>query len=102
MKALSPKDVFAKKKPIPDEIIGIVNGLLVENQTQERGIRIFQDEILQRIFSEPGIERAKVFKNGWLDIEGHYKKSGWKVKYDSPAYGEDFKAYFYFEPSRLF
>lgn len=32
--------------------------------------------------------------NSWVDFEDLYRKQGWKVVYDKPAYCETYKAYF--------
>lgn len=39
----------------------------------------------------------QLIKEKWLDIEDHYRKAGWKVTYDKPAYCENYDAYFKFE-----
>ncbi len=44
--------------------------------------------------------RAVVFAKGWLEVEDIYRKAGWKVKYDKPAYSENYPATFKFERSR--
>ena len=35
-----------------------------------------------------------------MDFEALYRESGWKVSYDSPAYDENYDAYFTFEPKK--
>ena len=42
------------------------------------------------------VTRATIFDNNWLDIEPTYRKAGWKVIYDGPAYCENYPATFTF------
>lgn len=38
-----------------------------------------------------------LFKNHWLDIEPIYRKVGWIVNYDQPAYNENYPPTFRFK-----
>ena len=43
------------------------------------------------------INRNDVFERNWLEVEGTYRKLGWKVVYKCPDYTESFPAYFKFK-----
>ena len=43
------------------------------------------------------IDRKTIFDNHWLDIEPIYRKEGWIVEYDKPAYCENYAANFTFK-----
>ena len=47
--------------------------------------------------AKAGLERALIFKKGWLNVEEMYREAGWQVTYDRPAYNETGYAYFYFK-----
>ncbi len=62
-----------------------------------RHSRILQKDVIARIIaSEPELTSQQIFDNHWLDIEDLYRKVGWKVKYDKPAYCESYDASFEF------
>lgn len=97
IKPISPKKI---KQTFPDEVIQAFNNLL-EAKGNSRSITIYQDtaidEIL-RVYKLAGksITRNQIFDNHWLDVEDTYRKAGWKVEFDKPAYCESYKAYFVF------
>lgn len=94
---IRPCDV---KHEIPDFIIEAVNKLIQEKWNGHEA-HIYQDEILDAIdFDLHGITRDEVFDKCWLDVEPLYRKRGWKVEYDKPAYCEDYKAYFVFKTKK--
>lgn len=47
-----------------------------------------------------GMKRDELFDKGWMDIEPIYRKSGWRVEYDKPAYNETYPATFTFSKKR--
>lgn len=97
VKPISPKEVTHM---IPDFIFEAVNKLINEKWNGESAT-ILQDEIMEIVSSDDEDDerpsRQTVFKNHWLDIEEHYRKVGWKVEYDKPAYDENYDAFFRFE-----
>ena len=59
-----------------------------------------QDEILELVVGYPEdgkLSKDMIFENHWLDFEPIFRKAGWKVSYDKPGYGENYKALFIFE-----
>lgn len=89
---------------IPDFIIEAVNNLIKEKWTGEEAV-IYQDDILNIIAIEKRTDetesskptRREVFDHHWLDIEPIYRKVGWNVEYDKPAYCENYRAHFIFK-----
>ena len=101
MPALTPKDVKEKKaKSIPEEVLSVVNDLLVKNCGDNGHAVLKQDDIVTAIASKLDITRQQVFDKGWMDFEPTYRKAGWKVTYDKPAYNESYPATFEFQASR--
>ena len=97
-KPIKPVEV---KKEIPDEIIQAFNDLITESYDGEEAY-VKQDDAMERAmmnFKKAGkrIKRDDIFKKGWMDVEAHYRKAGWQVKYDKPAYCEDYDASFIFK-----
>lgn len=92
------KEKFTKR--IPDIIIDAINELIVEHYSPiKRSAIVKQDEILDRISDT--YSRRTVFDNNWLDIEDIYREQGWRVRYESPSYGDsDFDAYFEFSEKK--
>lgn len=104
MKVYTPKDAELNSRSIPDFVFDVFNNLLAEKWNNSREIIITQDEAIEAILSkyrsEYNVEmsRSTVFEKHWLDVEPEYRKAGWIVKYDKPAYCEFYKAYFTFIP----
>jgi hypothetical protein len=96
---LSPKEVSGEKlKNLPDVVIETFNQLIAENDVGGHSV-ITQKEIVALLVNK-GLNKAQIFKNGWLDIEDIYRKAGWKVEYDKPGYNEDYDAFFTFSAKK--
>lgn len=97
---ISPQEAAKSVKAvIPECIIAATNKLLVKN-LNGKSAKILQDEIVKEVCADkddPDAFREQIFANKWLDIEETYRKVGWKVTYDKPAYYETYSAYFIFE-----
>ncbi len=93
--ALSPSEIVERHEhSIPNEVIDIFNELIKNDYTGVRAV-VFQDDVLKAL-EKKGFKREDVFEKRWLDVEGIYKKKGWKVAYDRPGYNETGRAYFEF------
>ena len=101
---ISPSDVIVKKKEIlPDFVIEAFNEIIAKNYSGGSS-KFKQEEIITLIISKMPKDgdtsnrsfRNEIFDNRWLDIEDIYRKSGWRVVYDSPAYDETYPATFTF------
>ena len=79
---------------IPEGIFEIVNDLIVKNLSGGRAV-VLQEAIIKEAVHK-GFKRDLIFENHYLDIEKHYRKAGWKVEYDKPAYNEDYEPTFTF------
>lgn len=92
MKPLSPAQVAEKAQTsIPDYIIEAVNNLLVK-EYRNGSATISQKDILKEIRRiHSGTNLDVIFDNGWMDFEPTFRKAGWKVTYDKPAYCETYE-----------
>ena len=87
------------KQIIPEFIIKGANECIQDHyQELVRCSKFTQDELMKYIwkYAPEGITRETIFDNHWLDIEPTYRKVGWKVEYDKPAYYESYPATFTF------
>lgn len=91
MKPLTPAETAKKAATaIPDYVIEAVNNLLVKEYRKGRAM-LLQKNILKEIRRiNPDTNTDEIFNNGWMDFEPIFRKAGWKVTYDSPAYCEDY------------
>ena len=48
-------------------------------------------------YAPKDVTRHTIFDNHWLDIEPIYRRAGWIVEYDKPAYCETYLATFTFK-----
>lgn len=98
VKPVSPEEIVEKDPDIPDEVFEAFNELLARQRGSDHVV-ILQEKVVQLIVSK-GIDRGELFENHWLDIEGAYRRAGWKVEYDKPAYNETYEPKFIFRPKR--
>ena len=102
VKPLSPDEVLEKKQEsIPDEMLEAVNEMIVKKWNGSQAT-FKQEDVLDLYLSKIGEKniqksRDKVFDNHWMDFEGIYRKEGWSVEYDKPAYNETYAATFTFK-----
>lgn len=96
---IRPKDVVkAKQESLPDEVIKAFNKLIAENWDGSSS-RFKQNDAVARIkktFLPKRMTSKKMYENNWLDVEDVYRKAGWDVYYDRPAYNENYPATFKF------
>ena len=85
-----------KNHSIPDEVIQAFNDLIVENLDTYGSASVKQKAVIDRITKTTNISSTELFSNNWLDVEEVFRKAGWTVKYDRPAYNESYDAYFEF------
>ncbi len=83
---------------IPDVVIEVFNALIAKNYRS--GYSSFlQDDAVAELMKK-GLNKKDIYANNWLDIEEIYRKNGWKVEYDRPAYCESYPASFNFSKKR--
>jgi len=101
---IRPQDVVeAKQCQIPNEVIEAFNTLIAKYFHSDHSCfkqKEVIDEIiknLQKGTSKEAINlRNMIFENHWLDVEDIYRKAGWHVEYDKPAYDESYEPTFDF------
>lgn len=98
IKPITPSEIIENLEEIlPPVVIQAVNYLLTK---EYRGgeAKILQDEIITEIIRLDGsYTRDQIFSEKMLDFEEIYRKNGWSVLYDKPAYNETFAANFIFK-----
>lgn len=87
---------------IHPDIINVTNELIAAKISSiNSSVRILQKEIIEGfMIKNPDFERKKLTEDHHLDIEGIYRKYGWKVVYDKPAYNETYEASFTFTKNK--
>ena len=102
IKPINLKDVVAKKKAqLPPEVLDAFNELIAEH-FDGTSSSFEQKEVVSRIRKKFGgkYTSQQLFDRNWLDVEPIYRKEGWKVEYDKPAYCESYEATFEFTKKR--
>lgn len=95
---IKPSEVQDKKNAsLPAEVFDAFNALIVEKWSEaSRCAIIHQCEVAERVAVALGITKGEVYERKLLDVEDAYRKAGWKVKYDKPAYNETYEPSFEF------
>lgn len=96
---ITPEEVSNKKADlIPGFVFDAFNTLITQNIDANGSSTVFEKEVVELIVqTNPKSEISSIYLKRWLDVEDVYRKVGWKVKYDKPAYCESYDAYFVFE-----
>jgi hypothetical protein len=85
---------------LPNEVIEAFNELIVEKWDGSSSV-ILQIEAISKIlrkFKFQGLTRQQIFRRRYLEIEGIFRKVGWKVTYSRPSHSQDpFEPFFKFE-----
>lgn len=87
-----------KMSRIPEKVFEAFNEAIAD-KLSEGSATVKQEDVVARILAkmtDEGVTRHQIFENGWLDVEPFYRKKGWKVQYDKPAYNESYGAYWDF------
>jgi len=93
---IRPNEVVKRREStIPDAVFDSFNELIFKHWNGSSAT-VKQNVVVAMIASALQIDRQEVFDNHYLDIEPHYTKAGWDVKYDKPAYNETYEATFEF------
>jgi hypothetical protein len=104
VKPISPKEADEKQiANIPDFIIEAANELIASNIGDSNSVDIYQKDIVELALKKApeGMTSSEIFKKKWMDIESLFRKAGWTVRYDKPAYCESYEPYFTFTKKRL-
>jgi hypothetical protein len=96
-KPINPSEVQVRKnESIPDIVFEVVNEFIVKNWTGNQSL-IFQDDVVSEIVGRSDYLAQEIYDKHWMDIEDAYRKEGWTVNYDKPAYNESYRANFIFK-----
>jgi len=103
VKPITPRQMVSKKlAQIPDIVIMAFNNLITKHWNGMYSV-VRQEDAIEEIIlysheTNKDKARAKIFAEGWLDVESIYEKFGWSVTYDEPGYYEDYPTTFTFRP----
>jgi hypothetical protein len=101
-KAMSPGEVWQyKADTFPDFVFQAFNECIGKEYTN-KSATVKQIDVINRMSQlMPGdsyeSNKAKIFAEGWLNVEEVYRKLGWKVEYDKPGYNESYGAFWVFK-----
>ncbi|MDO8557763.1 MAG: hypothetical protein Q7S09_01045 [bacterium] len=84
----------AKQAIIPDIVFEAFNELIV-SKFIGYSATIRQKEVTA-LLEARGVDITEAYEKHWLDVEGAYRKAGWRVEYDKPGYSESYEAFFVF------
>lgn len=98
---IKPKDIMDNLDDIiHPAVIKAVNAILKE-QYRGDSVTILQKDIVKRAKEFcPELTSAEMFEKKHMDFEPLFKKAGWIVKYDSPAYCETYEPSFEFSAKK--
>jgi|ERR1041385_3448297 hypothetical protein len=92
---IKPEQIAEKKQAIiPDVVIDTLNTLIAQRFSE--GVAVVEQGELIGMLVARGLVRREIFGNQWLDFEDIYRKAGWNVVYDKPAYNETYEPTFTF------
>lgn len=96
-KPIRPSEVAnLKRTVIPSEVIEAFNELILKDFAAGSAT-VIQKEVVKLAEQKLKLSQPKPhFDMHWLDVEDMYRAEGWKVKYDKPAYCENYDAFFVF------
>lgn len=102
MKPISPDEISNNLAEIlPHAVISAINNLLKDSYRGHGSVTIKQKDVVAEIMRlNPAITKEEIFAKKYLDIEQLYSRNGWVVKYDKPAYDENYDAFFEFTAKR--
>jgi len=81
---------------IPEYVFDAFNHMIAKNWNG-RSSSFTQDAVIDKICETQTVDRQHLFINNYLDVEDSYRKLGWFVHYDKPAYNETGEAMFTFK-----
>lgn len=84
-----------KAAGLPPEVIDEWNKLIAEKWDGVNAT-FTQDLLVDRLVARMNVKRERVFDAGWVDLEPVFRKAGWRVHFDKPAYNETYPATFEF------
>jgi hypothetical protein len=104
IRPFTPDEALAcKAELIPPFVIEAVNGLLAK-QFDGQDCTIYQNEVISLAIMigtargdlPRGTSKQTFFDEQWLNFEPMFRKSGWNVSYDKPAWCESYEPFWRF------
>lgn len=96
-KPIKPNEVAdLKEERIPEGVIEAFNEMIADNWKNYYA-KFKKDDVVTKILGKFQTTEAEIYSKNWLDIEDVYRKAGWKVTYDGPAYCETYDATYEFK-----
>jgi len=100
-KPITPSEVADKKaRSIKPEMIEAANELIVRNWDGTQAV-VTLPELDKLARSKLGMKVGEPFESGAYDLEDAFRKAGWVVEFDKPAYNETYVAFFVFKKRRM-
>ena len=100
IKPITPEELstYQLEEFIPDFVIQGVNNAIKKYSFGEKKFDIKQSLIIDEIMkvSSEGFQKNELFEKHYLDFEQLFRKHGWVICYDKPAYNESYQAFFTF------
>lgn len=96
VKVLGPTEMIEHwKQALPDAVVETFNELLAK-QFNGTSATIKHKDLLSALCAK-GVDTKIVSEQNWLfQTKQLYQDCGWKVKYDSPGWDDNFDSYFQF------
>lgn len=95
LKPITPREVKAQIV-IPDGVFAAFNALIVKYYDGNRA-SFSMKEAAKAIATQMKCSQDKVYNKHWLDVESHYAKVGWIVRFNNTGYNETGDETFTFE-----
>lgn len=82
-----------KERDIPEYVYDAINLLIAQRIGNSRIAKFTISQAVSKILdiAPEGTTRDEIQQNYWLDFESAYRKIGWDVDYDNPAYNETYE-----------
>jgi len=99
MPPISPYDIT---NDIPEKVFDAFNKLIAQKFNGIVSV-IYQEEIVKALV-DLGMDRIEIFDKGFLNIEDHYRRAGWVVKYEKNmtySYGDSFFSFYKKESCKI-
>lgn len=100
---IKPKEVQEKKNAsIPEEVYEAFNEMITQEwdgHSANFTLQTVANLAIKKLKSTGSFKqmtRQEMYDRGWMDVEGAYRKAGWKVDFDKPGYNETYEANFTF------
>ena len=96
VRPIKPSEVVKNRESYLPEAVLVVFNSQIEQKWDGYSAVLLQEEVAEEIASRLGLTTEDVFARHYLEVEDLYRKSGWVVEYDKPAYNESYPATFTF------